>query len=165
MVSRSRSFGKALAIVVGGVAVMMFMGGAVVWLTMSRASESPPTPSAVQAKTPAVAGKMSEEERVKYIEAHVRVSGLELGPDKMPDRDEVVPGLMRVSGEISNSGSRTIHKVMLAIFPEDKAGKVVGSYYQNIVPPIGLAPSATHKFKFQIPARSELSGKFKHDLR
>ncbi len=152
-------------IAIGAIAVMMMVGAGVFYMMFATSVEPPPSPTIAAKKADVPVTTMTEEERIKYIAAHVRVSGVTMAPDKMPDSDKPVPGLLRVSGEVSNSGPKLLQKVTLAVFPQDETEKVLGSYYQNITPPGGLKPNEVQKFKFQIPKRPNFAGKFRHSLR
>ncbi len=163
---RKHSSGKTILIALGAIAAIVMVGAGFSYMMLTQSSDSGPSSSATVASPKVVvAGAMTEEERVKYVADHVRVSGVTIGPDKMPDTDKPVPGLLRVAGEVSNSGPKVIQKVTLAVFPQDEAEKVLGSYYQNIAPAGGLKPNEVQKFNFQIPKRPNFGGKFRHSLR
>lgn len=163
---RKNSSGKAALIAVGAIAVMMMVGAGAFFMMFATGGDVQPSAvTATNTTKGAPAQTMTEEERLEYIAAHVRVSGVTMAPDKMPDSEKPVPGLLRVSGEVSNSGPKRLQKVTLAVFPQDETEKVLGSYYQNITPPGGLKPNEVQKFNFQIPKRPNFAGKFRHSLR
>jgi hypothetical protein len=128
--------------------------------THSKRSQS--KEAAVQAEAAAV---MSEEQRVAYLEKFVSITEIELVPDTKPDSDEVVPGLFRVKGVVTNRGDQKLDKIMLAVYPENAQGEVIGSYIQNIAGATGLEPGGTRDFHFQVPEKKEYGGKFRHTLR
>lgn len=157
--SKRRGSAKAL------VMVFLLLGGAAGLLYVAyRAAGAKAKQEKTAAETHGPDGPMTEEERIAYVKAHVRVEGLELGPDTEPDSDKVVPGLYRVTGTVVNEGDRKIDKVILAVYPKNEAGRVLGSYVENIADG-GLAPGASGSFRFVVPEKKEYGGTFDYKVR
>lgn len=120
----------------------------------------------VQVDAGAAAVQMTEEERIAYVRAHIRVDGLEIGPNMKPDRDEPVPGLLEVRGTVINDGDQTVDRVFLHVYPKDEAGKVIGSHVENLARKGGLLdPGEKRDFLFTIPDKKEFGGTFDHELK
>ncbi len=110
--------------------------------------------------------KMSEEERLAYVKAHIRVDGLEIGPNMKPDGDAPVPGLLEVRGTVFNDGDKTVDRVFLHVYPKDEAGKVIGSHIENLARKGGLLdPGEKRDFAFTIPDKKEFGGEFDHQIK
>ncbi|HJL43977.1 MAG TPA: FxLYD domain-containing protein [Myxococcales bacterium LLY-WYZ-16_1] len=109
-------------------------------------------------------GPMTEKERIAYVEEFVRVSDLAIGPDLDPDGNEV-PGLQRVSGKLRNTGDRPVDKVIVAVFPKDERGNVLGVEQQDVIERGVLEPGEVEEFRFQVRERKAFSGRFDHEVR
>lgn len=157
---RRRGNAKMLAMLV------LLVGGAGGLLYVAYRAAGAKAKQEQPAKNPAAGpdGPMSEEERVAYVKAHVRVTGLEVGPDTEPDSDKVVPGLFRVTGTVTNGGERKIEKAVLTVYPKGETGEVLGSYVENVAAD-GLAAGASAQFKFIIPEKKGYGGTFDYKLR
>lgn len=128
--------------------------------------EAPKTTSPLhQAEQKAEPGQMSEVERSAYVKAHVRVAGIEVTPDTDPDGNPV-PGLLRVSGQVSNDGERGVHKVVFTMLPKDADGEILSAHVADLAKKGGeLKPSEVRDFAFTIPDKKAFEGAFDYDLR
>lgn len=125
----------------------------------------PDPPAAGSGGVQATLSRMTEVERRAYIKEHVVLENLSLGPDQKPEDEGPVPGLLRVSGTIRNEGARRLSEAHLNVYPEDKGGRVVTSYVEEILEGRGLGSGEARNFIFRIPARPEFSGEFTYRLR
>lgn len=151
---------KTLAL---GLAVLAGVGvGAAIFL-YPRPGDVPVTPIPEKPDSGLAGVLIDEEARAAYVKASIRVTDLKVEPDKKPDRDEVVPGLLRVSGVVSNSGDQKLDSVFLSIRPQDADGNVISVFEENVAKPL-LGPNETRSFKFTIPANPRFSGQFQHAL-
>lgn len=156
-----RTSGKSAIIVLVFVALGCAAGA---YFFLGNAEVTNPGPSAQAADDPN--REMTDEERAEYIKANVTVTDLKIVPDTKPGLDEVVPGLLRVVGTVSNNGPRPLAKAYLHIFPKDKMGKVLGSHIENLAKKGGpMAPGESREIRFLIPEKKEFAGDFGHDLR
>ncbi|MEL6190090.1 MAG: FxLYD domain-containing protein [Myxococcota bacterium] len=154
---RRRGLARTLLLVTLGAGLLVLAA----WL-MSSGSPPPVAP----AEGPPPQGPMTEEERLAYIRAFVRIDGLAIGPDLRPDSDEPVPGLLRVQGEVVNEGEREIERVFLEVFPMDDAGAVLAAHVEDVVRRGGaLEPGQRRAFRFTIPDKKAFTGRFDHGLR
>lgn len=134
--------------------------GAGLWYGLQ---SSKPIPAAKRDPLP---GVMSEAERLEYVKKHVRVEGLTVDTDRKPASDEVVPGLLRVKGEVQNDGPREVEKVVLWILPKDAEGNVLGAHFENVVNKGGaFKPGQKRSFSFTIPDKKAFEGAFDTELR
>lgn len=146
--------------------VILFVGvGAVFWAMYQAAKMGPKHDGkTVDAAVVVEEGEMDEAARLEYVKQFIRVNDLTIGPDLKPDSEEPVPGLLRVSGQVVNSGERSINKVNLFVYPQDDQGEVLGSHIQDVVVGPALTPGEVRPFKFQIPEKKAFSGQFQHKL-
>lgn len=122
-------------------------------------------PDQVAAPTPVDDGVMTDEEREAYVKEFVRAVDLRIGPDRKPDSDEVVPGLLRVTGKVINEGDETIDTVVVVILPKNAEGKVMAMDQQDVIIDEPFEPEEIREFHFQIRDRPGFSGAFDHELR
>jgi hypothetical protein len=146
--------------------LLLIFGGFGLWYVAYRAATTQQKRAATKdGQVVAPSGKLTEEQRLVYVQQHIVVSEIQLVPDTKPDSDEVVPGLFRVSGVVVNNGDRKIDLITLTVHPENAAGEVIGTYNENIAGAKGLEPGAKREFKFQVPEKKEYGGRFRHTVR
>ncbi len=148
------------------VVLLVAMAGAGMWWFMGTDQE-PPAEAPIERRVdpkdkPNFA---SDEERRAYVDAHMSVSDVDIGADEKPDGEGEVPGLLRVTGQVSNTGDRNIKDVRLVLFMLDDSDEVVGTFLENILDKRDLPPGDKKPFKFTIPDKKEYSGRFRHKLR
>jgi hypothetical protein len=147
---------RAVAVGLGLIIVVVL--GAVFFRDVSEPPPAPPQPE------PFADGRMSEEERLRYIADHVQLADVAIGPDTEPDSDQPVPGLLRVTGKILNQGDRWIDKAVLVVYPKDAQGEVLAVDQSDVIPKGRLKAGAVDEFSFQIRDREEFSGDFDFEL-
>lgn len=146
-----------------GLAILAGVGvGAAVFL-YPRPGDVPVTPAPVKPDSGLAGVLIDEAARAEYVKAQVRVVDLKVEPDKKPDRDEVVHGLLRVTGTVVNSGDQKLDSVFLSVRLQDADGNVISVFEENVARPL-LGPNETRSFKFTIPANPKFSGQFQHAL-
>jgi hypothetical protein len=109
-----------------------------------------------------------ESEREKYVSANLEVTGLDVGPDLKPGDDGGVVnvgGLFKVAGLVTNKGERAVKNAQITVSVLDASGKVIGTYFHDVVGNKRLAPGEQRPFKFAIPEKKEYAGKFTFTLR
>ena len=118
-----------------------------------------------EAKKAQKAGRMTDEERVKYLNEHVKVEELHIKPDTEPESDKLVPGLMRITGRAVNNCNKAIEKANLLILRKNEEGKVITSNLENVAAKGPLKPGESRDFLFRVPAKKDYSGEFDHAWR
>lgn len=109
---------------------------------------------------------MTEAERIAYVKEFVKVEELKMGPDKKPDSEEPVPGLLRIEGEVVNAGSRSVDRVIFAFYPKGQDGEVLSAHFEDVVRKGGgLKPGQRRSFRFTIPDKKAIDKAFGHELR
>lgn len=156
---RSRGAGRR-----GAIAVSAFLAVAGLLVFTFLQDRSPPSPS--PKPEAALDGPMTEEERRAYVRAHVKVEDLEIGPDLKAGAEDPVAGLLRVRGQMVNTGGRAVERVIFALYPKDEEGRVIASHLHDAVRQGGpLEPGERRDFRFTIPNRGGAGGAFDHELR
>lgn len=142
------------------------VGVLVAGVVLSRSmTEEQVTPEAPRVEKAGAAGPMTEEERLAYLESSVRVRDMAVRATKKPDSEEVVPGLLEVTGVLENQGDRPLEKAVVVVYPKDAAGEVIGGHYENVIIRGALQPGESRNFRFAIPDKKEFGGEFTHGLR
>ena len=106
---------------------------------------------------------MSEKERLEYVSKFITVDGITIEPDTQigPDGNTVIiEGLMRVKGDVLNSGERNISKVLLLLLIKDEQDKVIATDLEDIVQGRQLDAKDQRNFSFKIRDRKEFSGRY-----
>lgn len=155
-----RSSGKT-AIVVA--LVLALVAGAVAWGMLQNSKPAPEEKTKLEDDPNR---EMTEDEREAYLAEHGKLENLEVVPDVRSDTNERVPGLLRVKGTLVNAGPRKLHHAVLSIYPKDEAGKVIGSFVEDVAKKGGpMAPGQARDFSFTIPEKQDYAGEFSHSLR
>ncbi len=110
-------------------------------------------------------GRMTDEERVAYLNEHVQLQELKLAPDTEPNSEKVVPGLLRITGKVMNQGERTVEEAHLMVLPKNADGKIVSSYIDHVLAKGPLKPGELRPFLFRVPAKPDYDGSFDHKWR
>ncbi|MEE2902099.1 MAG: hypothetical protein VYC39_07195 [Myxococcota bacterium] len=106
---------------------------------------------------------MSEKERLEYVSKFITVDGITIEPDTQigPDgKTVIIEGLMRVKGDVSNSGERNISKVLLLLLIKDEQDKVIATDLEDILQGRQLDAKDQRNFSFKIRDRKEFSGRY-----
>ncbi|MBK8014038.1 MAG: hypothetical protein IPK13_22160 [Deltaproteobacteria bacterium] len=138
-----------------------------VYATLSEPSESAGperTKLGTVGSTEKTASRMSDEERMAYLDQNVTLGGLEASPKFAPDGKTPAPGLLDVKGEIENRGEETLDRLTIMILPLDDDGQVMGAYPENITRASPLGAHEKRAFNLVIPAREGFSGRLRHKL-
>ena len=150
-----------------GLSLLIFTGvlGFGAWALTTKEHRAPFTGPARVERRPDEPASMTEAERRAYIQQHITLENLDLGPDLKSQDDGPVPGLLRFNGTVRNRGTRILAKADLSVYPHDVRGNVMASYVEEILDGRGLHPGETRDFSFRIPARPVFTGAFSHRLR
>ena|GEM_PF-6673328 len=106
---------------------------------------------------------MSEKERLEYVSKFITVDGITIEPDTQigPDgKTVIIEGLMRVKGDVSNSGDKNISKVLLLLLIKDEQDKVIATDLEDILQGRQLDAKDQRNFSFKIRDRKEFSGRY-----
>lgn len=109
-----------------------------------------------------------EAEREKYVSANLEITGFDVGADVQPDGDGgtlPVKGTFKAAGLVTNKGERGVKNAQLTLSILDANGKVVGTYFHDVIGNKRLAPGEQRPFRFPIPEKKEYGGKFTFTLR
>ena len=111
---------------------------------------------------------VSPAEREAYVEKNLELTGVDVSPDIKPADDggtAEVGGLLRCAGLVTNKGDQGVKNATIALTIMDSSGKVIGTYFHDVVGNKRLAPGEQRNFKFEIPSKKEYGGKFTFTLR
>lgn len=111
---------------------------------------------------------VSPAEREAYVEKNLELTGVDVAPDIKPADDGgtvEVGGLLKCAGLVTNKGDKGVKNATIALTIMDSSGKVIGTYFHDVVGNKRLAPGEQRNFKFEIPNKKEYGGKFTFTLR
>ncbi|MEL7367411.1 MAG: hypothetical protein AAFN74_00755 [Myxococcota bacterium] len=109
-------------------------------------------------------GQLTQKERADYLENKLLVEGFTVEPETRPDTQKPVPGVLRVKGQVKNTGDLAVDKVVMFVNTKDETGIVVSTFQQNLADRGPLAPGEVRSFLFRIPARKTFTD-FDYKLR
>lgn len=144
----------------------LLVAGGLAYFALAKGSEPAAKPKAAPAHK--VAGAMTEEERVAYVKQFVQVSDIEIGVDvhvKADGTSVETPGLLKVTGKVTNTGDKKVRKIVFVLNPKDAEGKVLGTDQEDIAENKVLAPGASRDFSFTIREREGFKGDYEHRLK
>ena len=129
---------------------------------------SEPTPDGMSRISALSGGPIEDEtERARYVGAQVEVSDVDVAHDTQPDGDGgvvVIGGLLKVAGRVHNKGERAIRAARLKLYLKDAEGKVIGTYFNEVVGKTPLKGGESRPFKFTVPEKKEYGGTFAYQL-
>ncbi|MEM7674431.1 MAG: FxLYD domain-containing protein [Myxococcota bacterium] len=104
-----------------------------------------------------VKNRLPEGEREAYLRDQLVVEGFKVEPEIRADTNKPVPGLLRVTGQIKNTGEFGVDTLILFVNTKNEQGAVVSTFQQNLIEREPLAPGQARRFRFRIPAREKFA--------